>query len=90
MKTFILNPIVQVAIILAIASIVIVAFLTHQTTVLGTVLSTLAAALGAFAYRAGWLHTPSTSDVATIDVPVVGASEKAASSSTPDTTKNGL
>jgi hypothetical protein len=56
MKDFIVSPAVQMFIATLIAAIVIVSFVTHQTSALGSVLSSVASMVGMFCYRAGWLH----------------------------------
>lgn len=53
---FVVQPIVQAAIVFAIGAIIVAAFATHQTTALGGVLTALSTALGMFFYRSGWLH----------------------------------
>lgn len=59
MKNLVLSMPVQIAIILVIGAIIVAAFVTHQTTALGSLLSLLASTLGAFLYRSSWLHNGS-------------------------------
>ena len=59
MKDFIVSPAVQMFIATLIAAIVIVSFVTHQTSALGSVLSCVASVVRMFCYRAGWLQGPS-------------------------------
>lgn len=65
-KNIVLSTPVQIALILAMAAIIVAAFVTHQTTALGSLLSVLASAMGAFLYRSGWLHG---GDTAPLDAP---------------------
>ena len=56
MKEFLNDKPVQVAVVVAIAAIIITAFVTHQTSALGSVMSALASVLGMFLYRSQVLH----------------------------------
>lgn len=61
---FVLQPWIQALIVASIASIVVTAFVTHQTTALGAALTSLASALGMFFYRSGWLVAAPVADLA--------------------------
>lgn len=56
MKDFIVRPAVQMFVATLIAAVVIVAFVTRQTSALGSALSAVASIVGMFCYRAEWLR----------------------------------
>jgi len=58
MKDFLSDKPMQLAVVIAIAAIIITAFVTHQTSALGSVMSALASVLGMFLYRSQVLHDP--------------------------------
>jgi hypothetical protein len=58
MKDFLSDKPMQLAVVIAIAAIIITAFVTHQTSALGSVMSALASVLGMFLYRSQVFRDP--------------------------------
>lgn len=56
MKDFLADKPMQIAVVVAISAIIITAFVTHQTSALGSVMSAVASVLGMFLYRSQVLH----------------------------------